>query len=164
MTIHENGRPGPRSDQERSYLRRDEGERVRSLRGNYSADPFDIPKEWLDRYPNLSFEWKNYEIFGKPDHQQRNFEERQGWRACPYSMFPGLYAPVGEPGLIIVKDMILMERPAHLTQEARQEEIDRARYNQRANQQRAAATPPGQAPRLSPQFGSQVVPLEIPDE
>src|SRR5262245_66433456 len=122
MTTREGEREGPRSTDERVYLRRDEGDRVRSLKGVQSIDPFHIPSELLARHPNLSFQWNNYEVLGKPDHRQAHFEQSQGWRACPHSMFPGYYAPIGEPGYIIVKDMILMERPAHLTKEARQEE------------------------------------------
>lgn len=165
MTMREDARHGPRTDHDRRYLRPEDGDRVRALRGNHAVNPFDISPELLGMYPDISFEWKNYEVFGKPaDDADVAFEQRQGWRAVPHSMFPGVYAPVGEPGYIKVKDQILMERPKHLTLEARQEEIDRAKSNQRANQQRAAETPPGTAPRLSPQFSSQVVPLEIPDE
>jgi len=165
MTARENERPGPRDEYDRQYLRRDEGDRVRQLKGNQSINPFDIPEELTAKYPGLSFQWNNYEIFGRPaDSREVSFQQRQGWRACPHSMFPGYYAPVGEPGFITTQGMILMERPKHLTEEARREEVDRALYNARANQQRAAETPPGQAPRLRPQFSSQTVSLEIPDD
>jgi hypothetical protein len=165
MTNREGERQGPHSDFGRAYLRPDEGDRVRSLKGAQSIDRYYVPPELLAKHPSTSFEWKNYEIYGKPaDAREVHFEQQQGWRACPHSMFPGYFAPIGEPGYILVDGMILMERPLQLTQEARREEIARAQYNARANQQRAAETPPGQAPRLRPQFNSQVVPLEIPED
>lgn len=161
-------REGPRTDQPREYLRADQGDRVRQLKGPHSINPFDISDNLLARYPDLSFQWNAYEIAGRPDQRQKQFEEMQGWRACPHSMFPGYFAPVGEPGYIIVKDMILMERPADLTKEARQEEIARAMQNQMVNQRRAAQPSDGStAPRFNPNgefVRSKTVPLEVPGD
>lgn len=162
-------RQGPRDEHApREYLRAEEGDRVRQMKGTQSINPFDISPELLAKYPDLSFQWNNYEVFGRPDNRQVQYEQMQGWRACPHSMFPGYFAPVGEPGYIIVKDEILMERPKHLTNEARQEEIGRAMQNQMVNQRKAAQPSDGTtAPRFNPngQFvTSRVVPLEVPGD
>lgn len=149
MTVREGERQGPRSDQQREFLRADEGDRVRMLRGAQSIDPFALPPELLAKYPGMSFQWNAYEVFGRPDHRQRQFEEMQGWRAVPYSMFPGYFAPIGTPGFIVVKDMVLMERPQNLTDEARREEIARANQNLRINQ-RMAAEPTVLGPKFNP--------------
>ena len=77
MSIREGERESPRSEGERVYLRRDEGDRVRALKGVQSIDPFHIPSELLIRYPNLSFQWNNYEILGKPDHRLRPLRMRR---------------------------------------------------------------------------------------
>lgn len=161
----ERGDRDSRREAQNEFLSGDDGgDRVRSLKGAHNVDPFMVPAAILAKYPHLSFQWANYEVAGRPDHQQRQFEQAQGWRAVPHSMMPGVFAPAGAPGVVIVKDMVLMERPAHLTNEARMEEIARARHNVLVNERQAAATPEGTAPRLRPEFRSTTVSLgEIPD-
>lgn len=158
-------REGPREhDAIRDYQRPEEGERVRSRKGNQAVDPFYVPPELQARYPDLSFNWKNHEVYGKIDQADRRMIQDQGWRACPHSMFPGYFAPEGSPGPIIIQDMVLMERPMHLTVEARNEEIGRAYQNEAAHRQRASQAPAGQAPRMPMSMRSQTVSLEIPEE
>jgi hypothetical protein len=150
-------------DEMQGYMRAEEGERVRTLRGLQAIDPYFIPVELLGRYPDLSFEWKEHEIYGRPDELQRTSYEQQGWRAVPYRMFPELGLP-GARGPIIRRDMVLMERPKHLTEQARAEEIALARQSERAYRERAQVTPDGQAPRMPTRMTQRVEPLEIPPD
>jgi hypothetical protein len=157
-------REGPRSDQKREYVREPGEVRTRQFKGLQNMDHFNVPEAILRQYPHLSFQWNNREVFGQPDQRQTQFEHQQGWREVPHSMLPGLYAPIGAPGSVHVKEMVLVERPKHLTDEAREEELARARQNMLINQRNAAnmVTPLG--PATKPEFNSTTVPLEIPSE
>lgn len=151
----------PVREEIRSALRiSDDGSRTRLRTGNANTDPFDIsdirrvycPTEGDPKKNNINneidFNWKRYETYGKPDYAEMRGYHDQGWRPVPHSAFPDRFAPAGTEGPVIVKDMILMERPMRLTVQARQEEYDAATRAMRVNRQKIAATPEGSAPRM----------------
>ncbi len=133
--------------------------RERTYKGFALVDPFDIT-DILDVYAptrgnphkgnianEIDFNWKRYETFGRRDYAEHRQYQVQGWRPVMHEMFPDRFAPAGTTGPVIVKDMILMERPMRLTVQARNEEINEATRAMRVNRQKLRETPDGQAPR-----------------
>jgi hypothetical protein len=133
-------------------------ERLRS--GNANIDPFDISDIMAKYAPTrgdpmkgnidheIDFNWKRFETYGKPDYAEMRAYQDQGWRPVQHHHFPGRFAPPGTQGSVIVKDMILMERPMRLTVQARSEEIREATRAMQVHRQKVADTPEGSAPRI----------------
>jgi hypothetical protein len=144
-------------------------ERLRS--GASNVNPFEIgdivrayaPTGGRRPEGEIDLNWKRYEVYGKRDYAEMRVYEEQGWRAVQHEMFPGRFAPEGTTGPIIVKDMILMERPMRLTIQARQEELDAANRAMQVHQKAMAETPEGQAPRMRPVLRSTREAIEIPE-
>lgn len=76
-----------------------------------------------------TYEWKTHTINGMPNTAGMARYEQNAWEPVMHSDHPGLFAPVGTPGPIVVGDSILMRRPSVITAEVREEER-RAAYNQ----------------------------------
>jgi hypothetical protein len=132
-------------------------ERMRS--GEALNDPYDIrdimamyaPTNGDPRRGNvdneIDFNWKRWETYGRRDYSELRGYHQQGWREVMHYNFPGRFAPEGTEGPVVVKDMLLMERPMRLTVKARSEEILAATQAMKVNQVRMTTTPEGQAPR-----------------
>jgi hypothetical protein len=116
----------------------------------------------IDR--EIDFNWKRYETYGKRDYAEQRAYHDQGWREVLHSHFPGRFAPVGTQGPVVIKDMILMERPMRLTVQARNEEILAANRAMRVNQASMVNTPEGQAPRQVFTDRTTREPIPIPNE
>jgi hypothetical protein len=112
----------------------------------YAPTRGDPAKHNIDN--EIDFNWKRYETYGKRDYSELRSYHDQGWREVMHESFPGRFAPVGTQGPVVIKDMILMERPMRLTVQARNEEILAANRAMRVNQTQMAVTPEGQAPRM----------------
>ena len=149
--------------------------RERLHSGNQNIDPYDI-SDILAKYSptrgdprrgnthnEIDFNWKRYEIYSKPDYSEQRAYHAQGWRPVMHHHFPGRFAPEGTEGAVIVKDMILMERPMTLTVRARNEEIDQATQAMRVNRQKVRDTPDGSAPRIVYADRTSREAIEIPD-
>lgn len=148
----------PHEEEDDSVLRLDP-ERERLHSGNQNVDPFDISDIYAKYAPTrgdpkrgnveneIDFNWKRYETYGKPDYAEQRAYHAQGWRPVMHHHFPGRFAPAGTQGAVIVKDMILMERPMRLTVKARNEELVEATRAMQVNRQKVASTPEGSAPR-----------------
>jgi hypothetical protein len=148
-------------------------ERLRT--GSANIDPFNIddikqqyaPTNGDPRRGNIDneidFNWKRYECLGKADYAEQRDYYLQGWRVILHSHFPGRFAPEGTEGPVIVKDMILMERPMRLTVSARQDEMEQATRLMRVNREKLGITPEGQAPRVVLSDRSSREAIEIPE-
>jgi hypothetical protein len=148
-------------------------ERLRS--GNANIDPFNIddlqqqyaPTRGDPRRGNvdneIDFNWKRYECLGRADYSEQREYYLQGWRPILHSHFPGRFAPEGTEGPVIVKDMILMERPMRLTVKARHDEMEQATRAMRVNRENLGTTPEGQAPRMVISDRSTREAIEIPE-
>jgi len=96
--------------------------RRRNRKGGQQQNPFDVP-EHLKR-PGLSYEWKRHTVMGKEDYSYTSSMLENGWLAVDAKDMPGFMRP-GYDGPVVCDGMILMERPAELTQEAvREREAD----------------------------------------
>ena len=133
-------------------------ERLRS--GSAVIDPYDIADIMAKYAPTrgdpsrgnvsneIDFNWKRYETYGKADYAEQRTYHQQGWRAVQHSHFPGRFAPPGTEGPVIVKDMLLMERPMRLTVQARNEEILEANRAMQVHRKKVAETPEGHSQRV----------------
>jgi hypothetical protein len=100
--------------------------RGRRYKGGEMPNEFHIPAE--DIPDGISYQWNNHTVFGQENPSYSSHMQMQGWVPVPASRHPHL-VPAGYDlnGSIIVKGQILVERPMELTQEALQEELDKAR-------------------------------------
>jgi hypothetical protein len=148
--------------------------RERLHSGNANIDPFDISDIYAKYAPTrgnpargnvaneIDFNWKRYETYGKPDYSEQRAYHAQGWRPVMHHHFPGRFAPEGTQGPVIVKDMILMERPMVLTAKARSEEMHEATRAMDVNRQKVTTTPDGSMPRVVYADRTSREPIEIP--
>jgi hypothetical protein len=150
-------------------------DRVRRHSGLAAIDPFDIA-DIMARYAptrgmgtpeqvakEIDFNWKRYETYGKPDYAEQRTYQEQGWRVVQHHHFPGRFAEVGAQGPVIVKDMVLMERPMRLTAQARNEEIQAATRAMTVHRRKVAETPEGSAPRVVYADRTTREAIEIPE-
>jgi hypothetical protein len=159
----------------RSSLRLQDDGRERMRTGTANVDPFDISDIYAQYAPTkgdpkknninneIDFNWKRYETYGKRDYAEQRSYYDQGWRPVMHEMFPDRFAPAGTEGPVIVKDMILMERPMRLTVQARNEEMNLATRAMTVHRQKMAEAPDGQAPRMDPIVRTTRETIEIPD-
>src|SRR5215467_7147831 len=158
-------REGPRSDEhmrpEFNAPRIEIDPSRRRMRSAESViDPFDIADIVAKYAPTrgdpakgnidneIDFNWKRYETYGKPDYAEQRMYGDQGWKAVQHHHFPGRFAPPGTQGPVIIKDMVLMERPMRLTVQARNEELLSATRAMQVNRQKVAQTPEGHSERV----------------
>jgi len=119
--------------------------RAAELREHASFDPggdkfaFDlaiVPPGW-------SYEWKRFLVMGASDPSYQVSLAQRGWEAVPASRHPEMM-PLGHEGATIDRDgMRLMERPAVITEEAREREKRDAREQVRGKEQQVTAAPAG---------------------
>lgn len=79
--------------------------------------------------PGWKYQWNAVSVIGNKEimmDQSLEMEEN-GWRPVPASRHPGLFMPVGSTGSIIRGGLRLDERPEELDNEAREEELRKAR-------------------------------------
>lgn len=69
-----------------------------------------------------TYEWKTHTIAGMPNTTGMAAYEQNAWEPVQHKDHPGLFAPVGTEGPIIVGSSILMRRPSIITEEVREED------------------------------------------
>ncbi|WP_421696926.1 hypothetical protein [Ancylobacter sp.] len=105
----------------RNQARSGQRKEQRLKREAISEDPLHIPDHLIP--DGMSYEWKRSRIGGKPDQQHLMNMMRQHWRPVPAERHPEL-AWADSTSKYIEKDaVILMERPAYLTEEAQKERV-----------------------------------------
>lgn len=106
----------------------------------FAIDASVIPEGW-------SYEWKRDTFFNKEDPAYQVQLRRMGWEPVPASRHPEMM-PVGSSDPNIRRDgMVLMERPAELTEEVRALERKRAREQVKSKEEQLAGAAPGQFER-----------------
>jgi hypothetical protein len=151
-------------------------DRERRHKGNAAIDPYDVSDIMAKYAPTrgdptrgnvdaeIDFNWKRFETYGRPDYAESRMYQDQGWRPVQHHHFPGRFAPPGTQGPVIIKDMILMERPMRLTVQARNEEILEATRAMQVHRQKVAETPEGHSERIVYANRSQREAISIPNE
>lgn len=90
----------------------------------------------------ISYEWKRESFYGKSDKIHINELMDNHWKPVPKDR---------HPGLITERDgLILMERPAYLTDEATEENFNEAMGREAGQRQEIRQTPAGQFTREHP--------------
>lgn len=126
--------------------------RVRLRSGAQAVDPLHIPQQIIDAFEKnygLSIEWKRYTLLGQYDRMNVKSQEEQGFRPvrCNHPLLDGMYGDPGCADPVIVGDVILMERPIALREEARAEERRAANHQlDLGHQQVRDWRPSGDAP------------------
>jgi len=127
---------------------------------DFWIDPVIIPDGW-------TYEWKRYSTFGAIDHTYMGHLRRMGWEEVPASRHPEMM-PKGNHAHIERKGMILMQRPAVITEEFRRRELREARERVRVREQQLASAPEGQFGRehsqVRPKINKGYEPMPIPDD
>jgi len=106
----------------------------------FFIEPGSIPDGW-------TYEWKTKTVLGaeNPAHQVKL--ARDGWEVVPASRHPDMM-PAGYKGVEIARHgMVLMERPAEITEEVRALELRRARLQVRTKEEQLSSAKPGQFER-----------------
>lgn len=182
MTDETNGlKPIPSPEQAKKMARqamRDEdprmraaarAEEIRKHRANQNLDEVDrfriepsmIPDGW-------TYEWKRRTLLGQEDPAYQVELARQGWEPVPLSRLPMLMPPDWQGETIERDGMILMERPAELTSEARDVELRRAKSQVRVKEQQLGQAPDGQFGRdhqqVRPSIKRGYEPMPVPKD
>ena len=103
----------------------------------FYIDPRDIPDGW-------EYEWKRRTVLGQEDSAYQVATARAGWDPVPASRHPSFMPMSGKHATIERKGMILMERPKEISDEARSNELRKARMQVRQKEQQLNAAPDGQ--------------------
>lgn len=96
----------------------------------------------------MSYEWKRETLLGKPEVEHQIGLRENHWRAVPASRHPHL-AQAGEE-IIRRRDLVLMERPKYLTEEAQMEDLQEAMAPIQSMEEVMFGTKPGEMTRNHP--------------
>jgi hypothetical protein len=130
--------------------------------GPFEIDPAAIPE-------GMSYEWRRVTYAGKEDVRHQARAHRRHWTPVPKKRHPevvGREAAERDPeGAIIVDGLMLMERPAFITEEADDIRTTKARDRVRNQVKSLKLTPEGQLPRVRAQAKKKYnIQVAEPDE
>jgi hypothetical protein len=93
------------------------------------GDMYEIPREIIPK--GWEYQWNTYTVVNEMATDSQLIMAENGWRPVMTSRHPGRFMPAGHDGAIIRGGLRLEERPTALSQEARAEELDKARGQMR---------------------------------
>lgn len=132
-----------------------EPRRTRRRKATVNEDQFFIP---VDEIPEGSnYEWKRYSVNGQEDPFYIAQMREQGWEPVQPSRHPNWVPPGYKEPHIIKGGQILMERPQHLTDEAKRELRQLSKQQIREAEQRLGMTPKGELTREHAEVAPRVV-------
>ena len=135
-----------------------------------TENPFDLDDGILAdaKARGVTLEWKRYSCFNRPDTRHMVALRDNHWSPVPAKMYPDMMPPDQQGGNIEHDGMILMERPAYLTEEARQEDYANAREAVQIKEAQMGHTPDGTLtrnhPTAKPRISKSYAPLTVPKE
>ena len=132
-----------------------------------AGGPFQIDRSAMP--DGMSYEWSRVTYAGKEDVRQQARRQRHQWTPVPKKRHPeivGREAAARDPeGAIIVDGLMLMERPAFITDEADDIRTVKARDRVRNQVKSLKLTPEGQLPRVRAQAKKKYnIQVAEPDE
>lgn len=93
------------------------------------GDVFHVPEHEIPE--GWSYQWNTFTVHGQQATDQQVLMHANGWRPVPAERHPGRWTAHDHKGAIVVKGMRLEERPDSLTDEAKAEDIGKARTQMR---------------------------------
>lgn len=158
-------RPAMREEDPRAAAAR----RAAEIRGQFEnvdegADEFRTPPA----PDGWQYEWKRRTLLGQEDPAYQVELARMGWEPVTTSRHPEMMPMQGNHPVIERKGMVLMQRPAIISDEARANELRKARNQVRVKEQQLNATPDGTLtrdhPSARPQIKKGYSPIEVPGD
>jgi hypothetical protein len=127
----------------------------------FYVDPNAIPDGW-------SYEWKRRTTAGQEDPAYQVQLARMGWEPVPASRHPEMMPLNSNFETIERKGMVLMERPAEISDEAKRSDLIRARQQVQIKKQQLSQAPDGQFTRdddrVRPKVKSSYEPMPVPKD
>lgn len=147
-TDREDTRPEPRLERKR--------------KGGMSVDQFYIPETMVP--DGITYEWKRYSTINEQDAAYTVELLENHWKPVPAGRHKEFMPPGYEGNTITRGGLVLMERPAYLTEEARQEEAHYTQQQMRDKQAALGQTPRDTMERVSPKIARSYEPVSISDD
>lgn len=114
------------------------------------------------------YEWKRKTVLGQEDPAYQVALARMGWESVPTSAMPEMMPGKGNHPIVERKGMVLMTRPAVISQEARMIEQKKAKNQIRAKEAQLHATPDGTLTRdderVRPKIKKGYEPINVPND
>lgn len=123
-----------------------------------AADRFHISRASIP--DGVTYEWKRVTFNGKEDLEHQIDLAENGWTAVPASRHPEIAGRNAKSEMIIRGGLALMERPAELTFDARQEDKAKAKEQLTTQIHRLGLTERGTLPRAKPTVGRTFGPAD----
>lgn len=108
-----------------------------------SVDKFLVPDHL--KHPEWTIEWKRWSSYNAEDNDNINRCLQTGWQYVPASR-PGfqMFLPRGwKENFILKEGMVLMERPAEITEMVEKRQLDEAKAQVRRKEQQVGEAPVG---------------------
>lgn len=159
-------RPPMREEDPRAAAAR----RAAEIRGHLGNMDDGIDEFALPPAPDgWTYEWKRKATLGAEDHTHILGLKQKGWTEVPAQRHPGEMPSVGSYSTIERKGMILMERPAVITEEMRALDLRRAKNQVRAKEEQLSGTPEGglghrDHAQVKPKISKGYSPIEVPKD
>lgn len=110
-----------------------DGEMLTRLQSTISNDKFHVPDDLVPA--DWKYQWNTVEVLGQPQMNTQIASYRGGWRAVPAERHDGIWTPKGAKGEIVQDGLRLEERPKVLDDEAKADELAKARRQVRDQQE-----------------------------
>lgn len=123
----------------------------------YAVASADIPDGW-------TYEWKRRATMGQEDPAYMVNLQRTGWEPVPHDRHPHMMPPNWTGGTIERDGMVLMERPASITQEVATRDKRRAAEQIRMKRAQLGETPAGTMDRTRASLKTNYEPMPIPED
>jgi len=158
-------RPTMREDDPRAAAAR----RAAEIRGQFENVDEGVDEFRTPHAPDgWTYEWKRRTLLGQEDPAYQVELARMGWEPVSTNRHPEMMPIQGAHPVIERKGMVLMQRPAVISDEARATELRKARNQVRVKEQQLNAAPDGTLTRDHPSARAQIKkgysPIEVPGD
>lgn len=159
-------RPTMREDDPRAAAAR----RAAEIRSNRSAEDDGVDEFKLPPAPDgWTYEWKAKAILGQVNHAHMTELYRQGWEEVPTYRHPEEMPLQGDHPVIERKGMVLMQRPTVIVEEARYQQMLKAKNQVRFKEEQLKGPPEGglghrDHAQVKPRISKGFEPIPVPKE
>ena len=126
------------------------GDNIDVVNDDFYIDPTSIPDGW-------DYNWKRYDVLGQSQTIYLNGLRQTGWDFVPASRHPEKVGPDYKDSAIIIRGMVLMERPKIISDRIKSAYDTAARDQMRAKERQLNDAPPGTNERVGTLAGQQVI-------